>query len=49
MLHKGLRKGPILVYGKNRTDLENNIKKIQATLNISVLGSDGKYHGIIWE
>ena len=49
MLHKGLRKGPILVHGEDRTDLEHNIKMVQDMLVITVLGSDGIYRGIKWE
>lgn len=48
MLHKGLRKGPILVYGENREDLEKNIIEVQNTLKIDVLGSDGVVRGIVW-
>ena len=48
MLHKGLRKGPILVYGEDREDLEKNIKTVQKTLQISVI-KDGIVSGIIWE
>lgn len=48
MLHKGLRKGPILVCGKNRLDLEKNIKTVQNTLKIEVENSDGKIKSIIW-
>ena len=48
MLHKGLRKGPILVYGENREDLEKNIIEVQNTLKIDVLGPDGAVRGIIW-
>ncbi len=48
MLHKGLRKGPILVAGKNREDLEKNIKIVQNTLKIEVENIDGVLKGIIW-
>lgn len=48
MLHKGLRKGPILVCGENREDLEKNIIEVQNTLKISVLGPDGIIKGIVW-
>lgn len=48
MLHKGLRKGPILVYGENREDLEKNITKVQNTLKIEVSTDDNKIEGIIW-
>lgn len=48
MLHKGLRKGPILVDGENRADLEKNISIVQNTLKIEVLGVDGIIRGIMW-
>ncbi len=48
MLHKGLRKGPILVSGENRTDIEKNIKTVQETLNIQVESPEGQLKGIIW-
>ena len=48
MLHKGLRKGPILVYGEDRDDLEKNITVLQETLQIDVLGPDEVIRGIIW-
>lgn len=48
MLHKGLRKGPILVCGADREDIEKNIKTVQKTLKIEVVGPDGETRGIIW-
>lgn len=48
MLHKGLRKGPILVAGENREDLERNIKTVQNTLKVEVKSPDGEIKGIIW-
>lgn len=48
MLHKGLRKGPILVTGKDRIDLEKNILTIQEILKIKVLGSDTIVRDINW-
>lgn len=48
MLHKGLRKGPILVCGADREDIEKNIKTVQKTLRIQVESSDGEIKGIIW-
>lgn len=47
MLHKGLRKGPIIVYGEDREDLEKNIKTVQKTLKIGVV-KDGVVSGIVW-
>lgn len=48
MLHKGLRKGPILVSGRDRADLERNIQKVQETLHITVTDADGRQSGMIW-
>lgn len=48
MLHKGLRKGPILVTGNNREDLEKNILLIQNTLKIEISGPDNVIRGINW-
>ncbi len=48
MLHKGSRKGPILISGKNRNELENNISIIQNTLQIETRCSSGELRGIIW-
>lgn len=48
MVHKGLRKGPLLVYGDNREDLEKNIIVVQNTLKIGVI-KDGVISGIVWE
>lgn len=49
MLHKGLRKGPILVTGDDRADLEKNIATVQQTLKIEVVAPDGRVNGICWE
>lgn len=49
MVHKGLRKGPILVAGENRTDLENKIKLVQETLQIFVRSPEGDIKGTVWE
>lgn len=49
MLHKGLRKGPILVSGNDRADLESNIQAVQQILKIQVKNSDGATRGIIWK
>lgn len=48
MLHKGLRKGPILVSGESREEVENNIKTVQDTLKIEVESSAGEIKGIVW-
>lgn len=48
MLHKGLRKGPIIVSGDSREELEENIKKVQETLQIEVINDDGEISGIRW-
>ena len=48
MLHKGLRKGPILVTGENRKELEENIQKVQNTLRITVRDAQGNIAGIRW-
>lgn len=48
MLHKGLRKGPILVCGKNREDIEKNIKTVQQILKVEVESAEGVLRGIIW-
>lgn len=49
MLHKGLRKGPILVSGETREILEKNISRVQETLKIQVECPDGVVKGVIWE
>lgn len=49
MLHKGQRKGPIIVTGKNREDLENNIQKVQSTLIIDVVDDSNNHNSIIWD
>lgn len=49
MTYKGARKGPILVNGMNRQDVENNICQIQNTFRINVKSSDGSISGIKWD
>lgn len=49
ILHKGLRKGPIIVNGYDREDIEKNIKTVMETLRIEVEGPDGVIYGIIWD
>ena len=46
--YKGSRKGPILVQGENRDDLEQNIIKVQSTLKVTVKRSDGSLENICW-
>jgi len=46
--YKGARKGPILVAGRNRAELEKNILKVQNTLKIEVIHLSGKRLGINW-
>lgn len=48
MTYKGARKGPILVQGENREELERNIKVIQNILQINVKSENGSVAGIIW-
>lgn len=45
---KGARKGPILVQGKNRDELEKNVKKVQNTLKVSIKKLEGVMDGICW-
>ena len=49
MLHKGMRKGPILVYGNDREELEKNIMTVRNTLQIEVVTDKGTISNIIWE
>lgn len=49
MLHKGMRKGPILICAENRSKLEENISTVRKLLNIEILLSSGKTGNIIWE
>ena len=48
MTYKGARKGPILVGGENRADLERNIRTVQETLSIDVRTGSGEIRGIQW-
>ncbi len=48
MTYKGARKGPLLVGGKSREVLEENIQIIQKVLQINVRCPDGSLRGIIW-
>jgi len=49
MFHKGMRKGPIIVTGSDRENIEENIKKVQNTLQIKVMCPDGEVRGILWD
>lgn len=49
MTYKGARKGPILVQGENREDLEKKISIVQNTIHITVLTPDVTKRGIIWD
>ena len=45
---KGARKGPILVQGKDREDLEQNIITLQNTLKVILKTYNGDIRGISW-
>lgn len=49
LTHKGQRLGPIIVTGKNKADIENNIKIIQSTIKITVICNYNQEHKINWE
>lgn len=49
LTHKGQRLGPILVIGDDREDIEQNIEKMQNTLQIMVEDKDGVQRGINWK
>lgn len=46
--YKGARKGPILVQGENREDLERNILTVQKTLKATVKTESGDLYNIKW-
>ncbi len=48
MLHKGMRKGPILVSGKDREEIERNIEQVQRLLKITVQTEEGQTSEIHW-
>ena len=48
MLHKGMRKGPILIEAENRETLEENITSVQRILEVDVQTHDNQIKGIIW-
>lgn len=49
MTYKGARKGPILVWGRDRNELEKNILQVQSKMEIKVRLENGDISGIIWE
>ena len=49
MIHKGMRKGPILICGNDRAEIEKNIEAVQNILKIEVEAPDGEICGIVWE
>lgn len=49
MTYKGARKGPFIIIGSDRKDLEKNILKIQDILKIKVKNNGIINDGIIWE
>lgn len=49
LTYKGARKGPILVSGENRDDLEEKINIIQQIFQIDIKCKNGKTAGIVWE
>lgn len=48
MLYKGARKGPVLVFAGDRTQMDEQIRTIQSVLDIQVRTADGRLAGIIW-
>ena len=49
MVAKGQRKGPILISGENRAELELVIKRIQQTLTVKVKTDEGNLLREIWD
>lgn len=49
MEYKGARKGPILVVGSDRKELEENIARVQNALHIIVENNGCQMEGIVWE
>lgn len=47
--HKGSRKGPILIVGKNRDELELNAALVKRTFKVEVRDSSGDISGALWE
>ena len=48
LTHKGQRLGPIIVSGKDRKDIEENIRLIQNSLHAEILSPSGEINDIIW-
>lgn len=48
MLHKGMRKGPILISGKDREEIERNINIVQGMLKIIVKNGEMQTSMIHW-
>ncbi len=49
MIHKGMRKGPIIIDAENRTELDARIEEVTRTLRIEVRTASGKIEGIVWK
>lgn len=49
LTHKGQRLGPILLDASSREELEENIKKVQYSLRVEVLGEDGETRRTVWD
>lgn len=49
ILHKGMRKGPILVDAENRKQLEEYLEIISNTLEIDIATTTGVAEGVIWD
>lgn len=47
--YKGARKGPILVQGEGRIDLDKNIEIVQKTLHVNIIEGNGTVTGIRWK
>ena len=47
--HKGSRKGPILIVGKDRDELERNAARVKETLKVEVQNESGNVSGVLWE
>lgn len=47
--YKGARKGPVLVAGKDREELERNIHAVQDTLKVEVTDGTGITKSIVWK
>lgn len=49
MTYKGARKGPIIIQGDNRNEIDNLIELVQQTLHIVVKTDDGRLEDIKWD